>query len=254
MSDLPPVLLRPTPPPSWRDRCAAWAESLDLTPTRLLLGIVAVAAVLAGGWWLLQPPPPPAEMQLPMTSTTPPGGSGAETTDPTAAAGSSDPATAGGPGSQSATGDVVEVVVHVAGAVTGPGVQHLPVGARVVDAIDAAGGAAPDADLGRVNLAAPLVDGQQVYVPKVGEAGGGAGDAGAAGPTGSSGAGPPPVVDLNTATLDQLDELPGVGPSIAQAILDHRAENGPFGSVEELLEVRGIGQAKLDQLHSRVTV
>jgi competence protein ComEA len=255
MSDLPPVLLRPTPPPTWRDRCVAWAESLDLTPARLLLGVVAVAAVLAGGWWLLQPPPPPAEMQLPMTSTTPVGGPGAGTTG---TAGSSDPAAGGGPSSPSSPGDVAEVVVHVAGAVAGPGVQRLPVGARVVDAVDAAGGAAPDADLGRVNLAAPLVDGQQVYVPKVGEPGGGAagatGAAGAAGPTGSSGAGPPPVVDLNTATLDQLDELPGVGPSIAQAILDHRAANGPFGSVEELLEVRGIGQAKLDQLRSRVSV
>ena len=146
--------------------------------------------------------------------------------------------------------------MHVAGAVATPGVRRLPAGARVIDGVDAAGGALPDADLARVNLAAPLVDGQQVYVPRQGEvppvplpgtgAAGGAGD-----DPGATGAGP---VDVNRATADQLDELPGVGPATAEAIIAHREEHGPFASVDDLLDVRGIGEAKLEQLRELVTV
>lgn len=246
MSDVSSGLVRPPRPETWRDRVAGFAESLDLTPVRLVVGVVVVLVAAVGGWKLLQAPPPPAEMQLPFASTTAPAGSAAA--DTAGPGDTSDPATSSGP----APGDEVEVVVHVAGAVASPGVQRLPSDARVFDAVDAAGGAAPDADMGRVNLAAPLTDGQQVYVPKVGEPGGGAV---ASTPGGAGGGtGPPPVVDLNTATIDQLDELPGIGPAIAQAIVDHRAEHGDFTSVEGLLDVRGIGQAKLDELRSRATV
>lgn len=152
------------------------------------------------------------------------------------------------------------VVVHVAGAVHEPGVVELPAGARVADAVAAAGGEQTDAELAAVNLARPLVDGEQVYVPRVGEeppgsAGGAAPppDAGA-----GTGAGEPAgdggVVDLNTADLAALDTLPGVGPAIAQRILEWRDANGPFHSVEELLEVSGIGPATLDKLRERVRV
>jgi competence protein ComEA len=156
--------------------------------------------------------------------------------------------------------------VHVAGAVTGPGVQRLRSGDRIVDAVSAAGGATADADLARVNLAAPLADGQQVYIPKVGEqppvpltpaapplgATGGAGTTAGATTAGAPTPGQP--VDLNTATAEVLDTLPGVGPATATAILSYRDTNGPFTSVDQLLDVRGIGDAKLEQLRDLVTV
>ena len=227
MSDLPPELTRPPRPTTWRERLLSFAESLDMTPARLLVGGAAVVVLSVVGWRLLDAPPPPVEMELPMTTTS--GSEGSE--------GSAVPGT---------TVDVAEeVVVHVAGAVAKPGVQRLPSGSRVVDAVDAAGGAVPDADVGRVNLAALLDDGQQVYVPTVGEAApavGGSGD-----PAAPSG-----PVHLNSASVDQLDELPGVGPAIAQAIVDHRETHGDFTSVEDLLDVRGIGQSKLEDLRPLV--
>jgi competence protein ComEA len=148
--------------------------------------------------------------------------------------------------------------VAAAGAVAAPGVQRLPVGARVVDAVDAAGGASPDADLGRINLAAVLTDGQQVYVLRPGETppavvgatDGAPGDGG--GPDGAGGAGG--LINVNSASAAQLEELPGVGPATAEAIIAHRDQNGPFASVDELLDVRGIGEAKLEQLRDLATV
>lgn len=141
------------------------------------------------------------------------------------------------------------LVVHVAGAVHAPGVVEVPVGTRVGEALDAAGGASDDADLDALNLAAPVADGQQVYVPREGEAvpapvaGGGA-------PTGPSGT----LVDLNTADVSALDTLPGIGPALAQRIVDWRSAHGPFGSVDALLEVSGIGPATLERLRDLVTV
>ncbi|PYG01598.1 competence protein ComEA [Georgenia satyanarayanai] len=160
----------------------------------------------------------------------------------------------GDPGPTEATG---VVVVHVAGAVHDPGVVELPVGARVADAVSAAGGEQPDAELAAVNLARPLVDGEQVYVPRVGEAPPGAAEGGGpagAPPAADGAAADGGVVDLNSADLADLDTLPGVGPAIAQRILEWREANGPFHSVEELLEVSGIGPATLDKLRERVRV
>jgi competence protein ComEA len=131
-------------------------------------------------------------------------------------------------------------VVHVVGAVAAPGVVRLPFGARVVDALSAAGGAAPDADLARVNLARVLVDGEQIQVPRPGDPAPEAPTAGAAPGDGT--------LDLNTASLAQLDGLPGVGPVLAQRIVDRR----PFASVDELDEVSGIGQALLERLRPLV--
>ncbi|HEY7072006.1 MAG TPA: ComEA family DNA-binding protein [Acidimicrobiales bacterium] len=224
---------RPAPPTqTWRDQLAAMVALWNLTPARLMAGGAALGFAVVVAWRVLAPPAPPPEMQIPFARPA------VETTEL-----STDPvATIGPPGAAEE-----EVVVDVAGAVVTPGVHHLDTGARVVDAIDAAGGLAPDADPARINLAAVLVDGQQVYVARVGEAPPVAASAAAAD-------GPTPLVDLNTASATELDGLPGIGPTTAEAIIDHRERNGPFASVDDLLDVRGIGDAKLEQLRDRVTV
>ncbi len=140
------------------------------------------------------------------------------------------------------------VSVHVVGAVQVPGVYQLPRGSIVQDALAAAGGPAAEADLAAINLAAGLSDSQQVYVPSVGET-------------------PPPVqrqgssslaagdtlLNLNTATAPELERLPGIGPSLAQAIIEYREGNGPFQRPQDLLEVPGIGPAKLAQIEDLIT-
>jgi competence protein ComEA len=131
--------------------------------------------------------------------------------------------------------------VHVVGGVRHPGLYRLPQGSRVADALARAGGATPKAQVELVNLAAPLADGQQIVVPRRGALAA----AGVSGPTG----GP---VHLNTATLEQLDALPGVGPVTAQKILAYRQDHGAFGSVDELDAVSGIGPARLDELRKVV--
>lgn len=158
------------------------------------------------------------------------------------------------------------LVVHVVGQVARPGVYRMAPGARVGDAVDASGGATRGADLTAVNLARVLVDGEQIIVPKPGQvvAGGGGGPVvpspsaptGASGPGGSapgatSGGG---LVSLNTADLAALDSLPGVGPVLAQRILDWRTEHGRFTSVDELGEVSGIGEKVLANLRPKVTL
>ena len=221
-----PPLPRPLPAPSWRERVVQLADATGVSPVRLVVGGAVAVAALAAGYWLLRPPPDPVEVDLPFAATS-----------TSVAATPQEPA---------------EVVVHVAGAVAAPGVHRLPSDARVVDALDASGGALDDADLARLNLAAPLADGSQVYVPRVGEsppatlAPGGAGGSGAAGAPGP--------VDLNTATAEQLEELPGVGPATAAAIIAHRDEIGGFSAVDQLLDVRGIGDAKMAELRDLVTV
>lgn len=162
---------------------------------------------------------------------------------------------AGSPGAGAASQP--ELVVHVVGQVARPGLVRLRAGARVADAIEAAGGAKRGADLAVLNLARALVDGEQVFVPKPGEtppmASGGPAP-GAAG-TGAGGAGSATdMVNLNTADLAALDSLPGVGPVLAQRIMDWRTENGRFTSVEELGEVSGIGDKMLRELRPKVTV
>ncbi|PZF61017.1 hypothetical protein DEI92_05205 [Curtobacterium sp. MCBD17_034] len=148
------------------------------------------------------------------------------------------------------------VVVHVLGAVATPGLVELPVGARVDDAVTEAGGAADHADLSRVNLARPLVDGEQLYVPRDGEddvpeapgpvVGGGSASVGRGeGPT---------LVDLNTADATALETLPGIGPALADRIVAWRTEHGRFSSVEDLLDVSGIGDATFADLRDRVRV
>lgn len=140
------------------------------------------------------------------------------------------------------------VLVHVVGEVHAPGVVELAEGARVHEAIAAAGGATEAAVLAGVNLARPLNDGEQVVVPSAQTLAGVVADGGSAGP------GDPGVVDLNRADTTALETLPGVGPALAQRIIDWRSANGGFSSVEQLLEVSGIGPRTLEQLRAQVRV
>jgi competence protein ComEA len=154
------------------------------------------------------------------------------------------------------------VIVHVAGAVRKPGVYRLAGGARVADAVERAGGATRRADLGGVNLAAKLEDGRQIVVPVRARAGAQAGAAGsltapgaATAGGGAAAAGPAAApVNLNSATPEQLDTLPGVGPATVQKILEYREQHGGFGSVEELGQVSGIGEKRLAALRDQVQV
>jgi competence protein ComEA len=139
------------------------------------------------------------------------------------------------------------ILVYVSGAVKRPDVYSLPAGGIVKDALLAAGGAADDADLDRINLAAPLSDRMQVHVPRKGEAT-------APGASFSGGASPTAPIDINTAALEQLDTLPGIGPAIAQRIIDYRTVNGPFKSIEQIKEVSGIGDVLFEKIKDLISV
>jgi competence protein ComEA len=194
--------------------------------------------VAATAWWLLSAPPAPVERSLPragVTSTTTAAVSSGSGARPVTSAPAAGPTT---------------VVVHVVGAVVRPGVVTVAAGGRVADAVAAAGGPGADAELAGVNLAARLADGQRIVVPRVGQVV-------AALPVVAGVAGdgrPSEPLDLNEATQAQLEDLPGVGPATASAILAQRDRVGRFLRVEDLLEVRGIGPARLEDLRSRVRV
>jgi competence protein ComEA len=225
-------LPRPAPPRSPVDRVREWVVWFG--PGRLAATALAVIAVVAGGAWLLRGSPSRAEDQLPFAA------------HPTSSAANS-------PTSASLVAPTTTVassiVVYVAGAVVAPGVYTLGAAARVTDAVTAAGGAGANANLNVVNLAATLHDGEQIYVPVVGEVV----PIVVAGPA-VEGTVPTGPVNVNSATVDQLDVLPGVGPATAAAIVAHREQHGPFQTVEQLGDVRGIGPAKLDALRGLVTV
>jgi competence protein ComEA len=225
-------LLRPEPRPSWRDR--ARSALGGVTPARVATGAGAVLMLAVTAWWLLRSPAPPVEQSLPQ----------ARATTTVAVSASSASAALGAAAITSPPTSAVEVMVQAAGAVVSPGVYRLPLGARVQDVITAAGGPTAAANLQAVALASKIVDGQRVYVPAVGESV----------TTDTVPAPPPAPLDLNQATVEQLDALPGVGPTTAQAIVDYRSRHGPFTSVDDLLQVRGIGAAKLDGFRDLVTV
>ena len=227
MHDVPP---RPRPPLTVRDRASSWLQWVG--PGRVVATALGVVAVVAAAYWLVRPPAPSTESSLPYAA---------------AATRSSEPAASAPVSTPPATEPSSSVVVHVAGAVVHGGVYRLDGGARVIDAVDAAGGFAANAEADGVNLAAVLQDGQRIYVPRVGEVspaavGGGEGAV----------AGFP--IDLNRATVDDLDRLPGVGPATAAAIVAHREQHGPFRDVDALADVRGIGEAKLETLRGLVVV
>jgi competence protein ComEA len=149
--------------------------------------------------------------------------------------GSTEPAARAGPGER--------IYIHVAGAVRRPGLVGVPRGSRVAAAVDRAGGPAARADLTGVNLAARVEDGQQVVVPAAGAVPSVTGSSGAAGS-----ALPGVKPSLGTATPDQLDEIDGIGPTLAERIVEYRTENGGFGSMDELQEVEGIGEKRFETL------
>jgi competence protein ComEA len=159
------------------------------------------------------------------------------------------------------TRETKEWVLYITGGVASPGVYSLPTGSRVHNLVDAAGGLLPNADPVKVNLAAPLADGVHVHVPLAGEDGGKNDIPVPAAPqdsgflrqpavTSSSGTGG--AVRVNTATLEELQRLPGVGPAIARAILEYRTQKGRFSTLQDLLKVKGIGPKKLESLRDHV--
>ena len=164
---------------------------------------------------------------------------------------------AGAAGATGAAADAAALTVHVVGAVAAPGVVSVPAGSRAVDAVAAAGGLTAEADPAGVNLARPLADGEQVVVPRPGEVVSAAPAAGApvaGGPGGGAPAAPAAPVDLNTASAADLDALPGIGPVLAGRIVEVRQADGPFATVDELVEVPGIGDAVLARLRPLVRV
>jgi competence protein ComEA len=151
------------------------------------------------------------------------------------------------PTAEPPTATPAAIDVYVSGAVNKPDVYALPLNSIVKDAIVAAGGATDDADLDRINLAIELADQMQVYVPRQGEAA----------PPPSNELAPDALaakININTASVEELDKLPGIGPSIAKAIIDYRATNGPFQQIEDINEVKGIGDALFAKIKDSITV
>ena len=219
--------------PPWADRLERWRAALPVPVPAVLAAAAAGMVLVVLAVLLLGGRSSPAPLVLPKAG---PAGS--------AAAGS-------GTGTTTSAPDAT-IAVHAAGAVTRPGLYVLPGGSRVADVVAAAGGPVADADLDQVNLATKVADGDRVHVPRRGEVVPGAVPPPVAG--GSSATSKAPTVDLNAATAEQLEELPGIGPSLAKAIVDHRTRHGRFKAVDDLLDVRGIGPAKLDGLRDLVRV
>ena len=204
-----------------------------------LVGLAVVVLVTLGGvglWYTRSLPKPVAVQATPAAPVGPPV-SGAS-----------------GPGSMpgSPAPSPVPILVDVAGWVRRPGVYEFVTGQRVIDAIEAAGGERPGAELTALNLAAPLTDGTQILVPKEGaaslETGGGIAIPGAGGAADGA------LVNVNTAAATELETLDGIGEVIAAAIIDYRTQNGPFTSVDELEDVSGIGPSTMEGIRDAVTV
>lgn len=193
-----------------------------LVRTRGYLMLILLFAITLGGilFWLRRPEPKPLQIITPTPRPTP--------TPPT-------------------------LVVQVNGAVVNPGLVRLSDGARVDDAIKAAGGATSEADLSKLNLAKRVNDGELIVVPRLGEP-----TSAPSANTSSTRAMATPTVlakiNINTATAEELDKLPGVGPAIAQRIIEYRTANGPFQKIEDIMKVRGIGPAQFDAIKNLIVV
>ena len=214
--------------------------------SRLIGSVLSLIAVALAGWWLLKVPPPPPEDSIPIASTATTLSYAVSLPQMTELDKELDPKLV----RELAT----ELTVHIAGAVKTPGVYQLHVGARINDGVVAAGGATAQADLDSVNLAMLLSEGEQIYIPKRNDK-----------PhiivqprfTSSSNLNSSNSatnnelqisININTATAIELEQLAGVGPSTAKAIIEFRQKNGGFKTVEDLLNVRGIGPAKLSEI------
>lgn len=268
------------------DRLAGWLQD-RLPPTLqgrtsmaaahlLVVGLVVTLGLGLTAWWITRalggssaaPATGPAAVATPLVGTPTSAAAeeavtagaspsvapvvapvGASVTAPGTAA---PPASAGAAPAGASAG---QIVVDVAGKVRRPGIATLPAGSRVADALEAAGGARPGTRLSTLNLARVLVDGEQVLVGIATPPGVAASAAsGATGSSATGGTGALPVVNINTATEQELEELPGVGPVTASSILEFRAEKGRFSSVDELLEVSGIGDATLAKIAPYVSL
>jgi len=234
---LPPL------PPEGQARWRTWFDELrrrvPARPGIVVVAVLAVAvAVVAVGVVLLRPPRAATVAPLPMVVPAP-----------------AQPAEQPGPADrpERRAGQEDGVVVDVVGAVARPGLVHLRNGDRVADAVAAAGGVTAEADSAGLNQARVVADGEQVRVPRSGEMPPPA-PASPGGTGGAAAGGPATPVDLNRATLAELDTLPGVGPATATAIIAWRDENGRFRRVDDLLEVPGIGPARLERLRPLVRV
>jgi competence protein ComEA len=261
-------------PPSWQpEPTDASAEGvrprseqvlgwLRPTPAELVgLVLLVLGSVVATAVWWGQSVTAPASMDqvraagtaVPAASET--GEAAAGAGEAVADAGASDAAAGDGPAASAGAG--IAVTVHVSGAVIHPGLVTLPTGGRVGDAVVAAGGLTGDADMARVNLARALVDGEQVHLPRIGEdppepvtpADSGSPDTGV--PSSAPGDG---LLDLNRASAAELEELPGIGPARAAAIVEHRERHGPFGVPGDLRAVPGIGEVTFQNLAPLVVV
>jgi competence protein ComEA len=284
---VPPVPDDPGPPPvplpgrhadrrrltpvSWLgDRAAGLVPDtlhgrVGLGPWHLTVLALLVAAGLAvTSWWVMRGDPEVAPVSsAPSTPLVAVGAGTSAGAAPSAAASEAGAPGVAATGASGAAGGGATVTVDVTGRVRHPGVLELPAGSRVVDALEAAGGSRPGADLTGLNRARLLVDGEQIVVgapagsgvagSAAGPGAGGSAGSGAAGATaGGSAAGA--LVNLNTASAEELDTLPEVGPVTAQGILDYRTEHGGFGSVDELLDIDGIGEKTLAKIAPHVTV
>jgi competence protein ComEA len=205
-------------------------ERLDSLSRGELAGLVlvVVATLLGAGLWYTRSLPRPVDIAAPANATSP-------------------VVSAGAAAFASPTPSPVPIIVDVAGWVRSPGVYEFASGDRVIDAVNRAGGARKGADLTTLNLAAPLTDGTQIVVPKPG-----ATAPGGTGTTSTTGAGA--LININTASETDLETLPGVGPVTAAAIIDYRTQNGPFSTVDDLIDVSGIGPSTLEQVRPFVTV
>ena len=245
MSPPPPFVLPPD-----RPRVRVRAVLAGAGRQRVAVALLALAALLgAGAVWAratprLAGPPTGQDTVAPADQTLP----RAAPDTGTAGGFSGGSGSSAGAGASGVAGPSDQVAVHVAGRVRHPGLVRLPAGSRVQDAITAAGGATPGADLDAINLARKLTDGEQVRVPGPGDPAPPPPPDGASGP-----ATPSAPLDLNTATVEQLDTLPGVGEVTAGRIVAYRSAH-PFTTVDELLEVPGIGQRRFEQLKDLVTV
>jgi competence protein ComEA len=199
-------------------------EWLERNRIYIFLFLIAATAIGLASFWVRRPKPAPILITTPLPTFSP---------------------------TPVSTPTVAPLRVYVTGAVERPDVYILPPGSIVKDALLAAGGPTVDADLERINLALQLSDQQQVYVPYEGED-----SPPIAPPSGSSPGSDPSAagqVNINTASLQELDTLPGVGPAIAQRIIDYRTEHGPFQAPEDITEVNGIGPATFEELRDRIT-